>query len=342
MNKSEYLSKIGGEYDTGFADGQADKQRDILGSSYDSGFDSYFMPTSLRPVVEATAGRGWDDGAAGATANNTPQLDVSFANSAVLEDLKRVYDDAYGTAKQFATGGGGSGTSSDKSYTGWVVGGLALLAAGVGIYAVAKSAKKSGSGTVGARPALASSNPAREAYAWPGGYPMYYQDEHDNVLCPKCAEDVEEELASDVNWEDPDLYCDECGERIESAYSEDLVELDESEDDDTGRGAIQKLEKAAKAEAANFGGEVPATIGAGKGTGFTIETSDIIRGTYTLYRPAEVLGDLDDTGYLIPGSVDTKTFYQTNNDVTQAQYKVPGYKYPVVVWWDNKTGKRIA
>lgn len=341
MNKSEYLSKIGGEYDTGFADGQAKKQRDILGSAYDSGFDSYFMPTSLRPVVDATAGRGWDDGAAGAPTNNTPQLDASFANSAVLEDLKRVYDDAYGTAKQFAAGGG-SGTSSSNSYVGWVVGGLALLAAGVGIYAVSKSAKKSGSGTVGSRPSLASANPAREAYAWPGGYPMYYVQDDSTVLCPKCAEDVEEELASDVNWEDPDLYCDECGERIESAYSEDLVELDESMDVDTGDAAIRKLEKAAEAESEKLNGVVPAEEWVIHHGGFTIETEDIIRGTYTLYRNSDVLGDLDATGYLIPGSVDTKTFYQTNNDVTQAQYKVPGYKYPVVIWWDNKTGKRIA
>jgi hypothetical protein len=26
--------------------------------------------------------------------------------------------------------------------------------------------------------------------------------------------------ALDVNWEDPSLYCDHCGARIESAYAE--------------------------------------------------------------------------------------------------------------------------
>ena len=26
---------------------------------------------------------------------------------------------------------------------------------------------------------------------------------------------------ADINWEDPDLYCDHTGERIESAYAED-------------------------------------------------------------------------------------------------------------------------
>jgi hypothetical protein len=25
----------------------------------------------------------------------------------------------------------------------------------------------------------------------------------------------------EVNWEDPDLFCDHCGARIESAYAED-------------------------------------------------------------------------------------------------------------------------
>lgn len=37
-----------------------------------------------------------------------------------------------------------------------------------------------------------------------------------------------------------------------------------------------------------------------------------------------------------------KSFYQTNDDVTQALYKVAGYRYPVAVWFDNKTGRRIA
>lgn len=28
-------------------------------------------------------------------------------------------------------------------------------------------------------------------------------------------------MAVDANWEDPRLYCDHCGERIESAYADD-------------------------------------------------------------------------------------------------------------------------
>ncbi len=31
-------------------------------------------------------------------------------------------------------------------------------------------------------------------------------------------------VAQDVNWEDPDMYCDDTGERIESAYAEDQAE----------------------------------------------------------------------------------------------------------------------
>lgn len=58
-----------------------------------------------------------------------------------------------------------------------------------------------------------------------GSYPIFYLNERDEVLCPGCAAtEVEDEgqlmAACDVNWEDPDLFCDECSERIESAYAE--------------------------------------------------------------------------------------------------------------------------
>jgi hypothetical protein len=69
-----------------------------------------------------------------------------------------------------------------------------------------------------------------DPYAWPGGYPVFYLDSNDNVCCPKCASDPDEVhraddenliVAGDCNWEDPDLYCDCCNERIESAYADD-------------------------------------------------------------------------------------------------------------------------
>lgn len=77
------------------------------------------------------------------------------------------------------------------------------------------------------------------SYVWPGGYPVFYYccsnpyyPNNLDTLCPDCAnkeeaeqKDVEEEQKSkivgcDPNWEDPDLYCDQCNQRIESAYAE--------------------------------------------------------------------------------------------------------------------------
>lgn len=59
----------------------------------------------------------------------------------------------------------------------------------------------------------------------------------------------------------------------------------------------------------------------------------------TLWRPGQLLkrttiGTLQE--------FDERSFYQTNNNVTKAIYKVPGYKYRVAVWFDNVTGERIA
>jgi len=55
-----------------------------------------------------------------------------------------------------------------------------------------------------------------------GCYPIFYVD-GSSCLCADCASENEdpEMLASDINWEDPELFCDGCGERIESAYAED-------------------------------------------------------------------------------------------------------------------------
>lgn len=66
------------------------------------------------------------------------------------------------------------------------------------------------------------------AYAWPGGYPMFYLDGYCEVLCPDCANkpdyepgDKQYPEAYDVNWEDESLYCADCSKRIESAYGDD-------------------------------------------------------------------------------------------------------------------------
>jgi hypothetical protein len=75
------------------------------------------------------------------------------------------------------------------------------------------------------------------AYAWPGGYPIYYLCADNGVLCPNCANkesavrpaeqhpdypdyDQWRIVAGDINWEDADLTCDNCDTRIESAYGD--------------------------------------------------------------------------------------------------------------------------
>ena len=59
----------------------------------------------------------------------------------------------------------------------------------------------------------------------------------------------------------------------------------------------------------------------------------------TLWRPGRLLKGTTE-GVLV--DFDERSFYQDNNDVTRAVYRVPGYGWPVVVWFDNATGRRIA
>jgi len=77
------------------------------------------------------------------------------------------------------------------------------------------------------------------AYAWPGGYPVFYVTgpKSCDVVCPKCANDPSTGLdafggeklsACDINYENPNLWCD-CGERIPSAYADDEVKEDETD-----------------------------------------------------------------------------------------------------------------
>lgn len=70
-------------------------------------------------------------------------------------------------------------------------------------------------------------------FTFPGGYPLYYVVKDGGVLCPKCARMAESEgltddpddpqwciIACDINYEDDTLYCDHCGDNIESAYGD--------------------------------------------------------------------------------------------------------------------------
>jgi hypothetical protein len=77
---------------------------------------------------------------------------------------------------------------------------------------------------------LPVTNGKLDCYAWPGGYPLYYLDKQNSVLCCDCANksyaDTDEldgfkPESVGVNYEDPDLYCDQCSKRIESAYADE-------------------------------------------------------------------------------------------------------------------------
>ena len=71
---------------------------------------------------------------------------------------------------------------------------------------------------------LLDENGKLPAYAWPGGYPLFYLDSEGNVSCPDCANNNDEYtapiVAYDANYEDDSLYCDHCSSRIVSAYGE--------------------------------------------------------------------------------------------------------------------------
>jgi len=71
--------------------------------------------------------------------------------------------------------------------------------------------------------------------AFPGLYPIYYVTKDSGTLCPECVNDnlklcstdngANEDaqwfvVASDINWENPELYCDNCECRIPSAYAD--------------------------------------------------------------------------------------------------------------------------
>ena len=64
-------------------------------------------------------------------------------------------------------------------------------------------------------------NPNRQliAYTFPGGYPLYYILNDHNAACWRCAnQDKKSVIQADVNYENTDLYCDECDTNIECAY----------------------------------------------------------------------------------------------------------------------------
>lgn len=76
-------------------------------------------------------------------------------------------------------------------------------------------------------------------YAWPGGYPLFFVTADGAALSFEAVRAEWRNVVSahldprygvksgwyvdgiDTNWEDPELFCDHTGKRIESAYAED-------------------------------------------------------------------------------------------------------------------------
>jgi hypothetical protein len=72
------------------------------------------------------------------------------------------------------------------------------------------------------------------AYAWPGGYPIYFITADGGALSFAAAKAERRQIigairhddnfggwkivAAEINWEDQDLICDHTGEKIEAAY----------------------------------------------------------------------------------------------------------------------------
>lgn len=81
-------------------------------------------------------------------------------------------------------------------------------------------------------------------YSDVGCYPLFYMAQDGGIICPGCVQEhlplcIGDEgdtfrdqwkiIAHDANWEDPNLKCEHCEKRIESAYAED--DSDETESD---------------------------------------------------------------------------------------------------------------
>ena len=86
----------------------------------------------------------------------------------------------------------------------------------------------------------AASNGTLMSYVFPGGYPLFYVTEHGDELCATCAMRAEKEsddppICADVNWEDAALYCDDCSDRIASAYAEDEANAELTREHDAAR-----------------------------------------------------------------------------------------------------------
>ena len=62
------------------------------------------------------------------------------------------------------------------------------------------------------------------------GYPLWYVVDEYKCQCNECATLSKSDgisIQKEVNWDDTNLWCDECCEKIESAYGEDVEDEEE-------------------------------------------------------------------------------------------------------------------
>ena len=153
MNKIDYVTAVLADFDMGVQDSKSSKPASGIGGGYNAGYHGWNLPETIRPFVQDTAGRGWDDGASGAAKIDTPKLDVAFANDSVLLDLKNLYNESYEAGHLNASGGASSG----KSYTGWIAAAAAVVIGGGVLYAMNKRQEQR-------VPALATANPSNRRH----------------------------------------------------------------------------------------------------------------------------------------------------------------------------------
>ena len=72
---------------------------------------------------------------------------------------------------------------------------------------------------------------SRSPFAWPGGYPLVAVTSDGACLCHRCTATEREAIGTttgtdgwnvvglQVNWEDSQLFCDQCSAQIEAAYA---------------------------------------------------------------------------------------------------------------------------
>ena len=67
------------------------------------------------------------------------------------------------------------------------------------------------------------------------GYPLWYVIDDHKCQCNECAAVSKEEgstVSKQVNWDDDNLWCDECSTKIEAAYVVEVIVDDDTEDFD--------------------------------------------------------------------------------------------------------------